>query len=222
MCSYQVPGVCTEQQLLLLYEKDDAVRIEPRPPFPSTCHLCTRSSRALFRPHASGDGTRMRSVLDKSTASWRLCINSRAGSNSGSQQHQPYEELVDNSGRWLTRPPHRPPPMPHRESWLKAIRMSACTRSLQSVYAAAELVCRGGVVVHLCHEYRCCCRTIYTSSGNISYEVYVVGPIWTSVCDSSIDHSEAGNDQGRRVKLELKTYLMKLLRFKSHKAVCCV
>ena len=77
-------------------EKGDAVRIEPRPPSPSTCGLCARSSRMLFRPQASGGGTRMQGVLGESRASCRLSINSRAGSNSGSQQQQ-YEELVDNS-----------------------------------------------------------------------------------------------------------------------------
>ena len=41
-------------------------------------------------------------------------LNSRVGSSSGSQQQQ-YEELVDNSGRWLTHPPLRTPPMPHQE-----------------------------------------------------------------------------------------------------------
>ena len=33
---------------------------------------------------------------------------------------------------------------------------------------------------------------------------------------SSLDHSEARNDQGRRVKLEFKTIVKKLLRFESH------
>ena len=82
--------------IVLLYEKGDAVRIEPRPPSPSTRRLCARSPRRLFRPQASGDGARMQGVLGESRASCRLSINSRAGSNSGSQQQQ-YEELVDNS-----------------------------------------------------------------------------------------------------------------------------
>ena len=43
--------------IVLLCEKGDAVRIEPRPPSPSTCRLCARSSRTLFQPQASGDGT---------------------------------------------------------------------------------------------------------------------------------------------------------------------
>ena len=44
--------------ILPLYEKGDAVRIEPRPLTPSTCRLlCAGSSRTLFRPQASGDGT---------------------------------------------------------------------------------------------------------------------------------------------------------------------
>ena len=39
-------------------------------------------------------------------------------------------------------------------SWLRVGRVWACTRPLQSVYAAAELVCRGRVVVLVsCHEY---------------------------------------------------------------------
>ena len=103
--TYQVPvpGIYSKQQfaagtpIVLLYEKGDAVRIEPRPPSPDTCRFCVRSSRTLFRPQASGDGTRMQCVLGESRASsCRLSINSRAGSNSGSQQQQ-YEGLVDNS-----------------------------------------------------------------------------------------------------------------------------
>ena len=45
-------------------------------------------------------------------------------------------------------------------SWRRAGRVWACTRPLQSVHAAAELVCRGKVVVDrvLRHEY-CCCGT---------------------------------------------------------------
>ena len=79
--------------IALLYEKGDAVRIEPPPPSLSTCRLSARSSRTLFRPQASGDGTRMPSVLGESRASCRL--SSRTGSNSGSQQQQ-YEELVNS------------------------------------------------------------------------------------------------------------------------------
>ena len=61
---YHVPGIYSKQQfeagtpIVLLYEKGDAVRIEPRSPSPNTCRLCARSSRALFRPQASGDGIR--------------------------------------------------------------------------------------------------------------------------------------------------------------------
>ena len=66
--------------IVLLCEKGDAVRIEPRPPSPSTCRLCARSSRTLFRPQASVDDTRMQSVLGESRASCRL--SSWAESNS--------------------------------------------------------------------------------------------------------------------------------------------
>ena len=99
---YQVPGIYSKQKfaegtpIVLLYEKGDAVRIEPRPPSPNTCRLCACRSRTLFRSQASGDGTRMRGVLGESRASCRLSIDNRAGSNSGSQ-HQQYEGLVDNS-----------------------------------------------------------------------------------------------------------------------------
>ena len=114
--TYQVPvpGIYSKQQfsagtpIVPLYENGDAVRIEPRPPS-NTCRFCARSSRTLFRPQASGYGTRMQVVLGESRASCRLSIRSRVGSNSGSQQQQ-YEGLVDNSCRWLTHPPHLPPP----------------------------------------------------------------------------------------------------------------
>ena len=60
-------------------------------------HVSTRAASArAARTQASGDGTRMQGMLGVSRAWCRLCINSRAGSNSGSQQQQ-YEGLVDNS-----------------------------------------------------------------------------------------------------------------------------
>ena len=58
--------------------------------------------------------------------------------------------------------------------------MWACTQPLQSAYAAAELVSRGRVVVLV----------------SVSFE-----PLFAT---SSLDHSEARNYQGRRVKLEVK------------------
>ena len=82
--------------MILLYEKGDAVRVEPQPPFPSTCPFCVRSSRTLFRPQSSGDGTQMQSMLGESRTSCRLCVSSRVRSNSGSQW-QRYEELIGNS-----------------------------------------------------------------------------------------------------------------------------
>ena len=53
-------------------EKGDTVRIEPRPPPPSTYRLCARTSRKLFPPKGRGDGTRMQSVLGESRASCPL------------------------------------------------------------------------------------------------------------------------------------------------------
>ena len=58
--------------------------------------------------------------------------------------------------------------------------MWACTQPLQSAYAAAELVSRGRVVVLV----------------SVSFE-----PLFGT---SSLDHSEARDDQGRRVKQEFK------------------
>ena len=103
--TYQVPvpGIYSKQQfaagtpIVLLYEMGDAVRIEPRPPSPNTCRLCSRSSRTLFGPQASGDGTQIQGVLGESRAWCRLSTSCRAGSNSGSQQQLQYEGLVDNS-----------------------------------------------------------------------------------------------------------------------------
>ena len=147
-----VPGIYSKQHfaagtpIVLLYEKGDAVRIEPRPPSPNTCRFCARSSMTLFRHQASGDGTRMKGVLGESRASCRLSIDSMSGSNSGSQQQQ-YEGFVDNSWQWLTHPLHRLPPCRTESSWLRAGRVWACTRQLQSVHEAAELVCRERVVV---------------------------------------------------------------------------
>ena len=164
--------------IVLLYEKGDAVRIEPRPPSPSTCRLCARSSRTLFWPRASGDGTWMQGVLSESRALCRLSINSRAGSNSGSQQQQ-YEELVDNSWRWPTSTASSAPDAVLRvpgwgpiECGLVRDLFSLCTQQLQW-FAADELS-----FSWLCHEY-CCCGTCYTSINNIgvvvlhvSYQVY--------------------------------------------------
>ena len=69
---YQVPGIYSKQlfaagtPVVLLYEKSDAVRIEPRPPSPNTCRLCAHSSQTFIRPQANGDGTRMQGVLGES------------------------------------------------------------------------------------------------------------------------------------------------------------
>ena len=131
------------------YEKGDAVRIEPRPPSPNTCRLCARNSRTLFRPQASGDSTRMQGVLGESRASCQLSINSRAGSNSGSQQQHSARgsSTTPDDGSHIHRIVR--PRCRNESSWRRAGRVWACTRPLQSVHAAAELVCRGRVVVLL-------------------------------------------------------------------------
>ena len=148
-----LPGIHSKQQfaagtpIVLLDEKGDAVRIEPRPPSPNTCRLCARSSRTLFRSQASGDGTRMQGMLGESRASCQLSINSRAGSNS--QAHN------SSSTRGSSTTPddgshiHRivRPRCRTESSWLRAGRVWGCARPLQSVHAAAELVCRGRLVV---------------------------------------------------------------------------
>ena len=137
--------------IALLCEKGDAVRIEPRPPSPSTCRLCARSSRTLLRPQASGDGTRMQSVLGESRASCRP--SSWAGSNSVRLT----ATAVRGARRQLLTMAHIHrivrPRCRSESSWLTVERVWACTRPLQSVHAAAELVCRRRIVVScVCQE----------------------------------------------------------------------
>ena len=141
-----VPGICSKQQfaagtpIVLLYEKGDAVRIEPRPPSPNTCRFCASSSRRFFRPQASGDGTRMQSALGESRASCRL--SSWAGSNSVRLT----ATAVGGARRQLLTMAHIHrivrPRCRTESSWLRAGRVWACTRPLQYVHAAAEVVCR--------------------------------------------------------------------------------
>ena len=133
--------------IVLLYEKGDAVRIEPRAPSPNTCSFCARSSRTLFRPQASGDGTRMEGVLGESRASCRLFINSVAGSNSQahSSSSSRGSSTTPDDGSHMQRIVR--PRCCTERSWLGAGRVWACTRPLQSVHPAAKLVCRGRVVV---------------------------------------------------------------------------
>ena len=163
---------------MLLYENGDAVRIEPRPPSPSTCRLCARSLRTLFRSQARGDGTRMQGVLGESRASCRLSINSRAGSNSQAHSSSSTRgsSTTPDDGSHIHRIVR---PRCRTESLgLRAGRVWACTRPLQSVHAAAELVGRGRVVVlvsWVCHRY-CCCGTCYTRLlyNSIAYKSYQV------------------------------------------------
>ena len=150
---YHVPGTYSKQQfaagtpIVLLYEKGDAVRIEPRPPSPNSCRLCARSSRTLFRSQASGDGTRMQGVLGESRASCRLSIDGRAGSNSGSQQQHSTRGSSTTRDDGSHIHPIVRPRCRTESSWLRAGRVWTFAQPLQSVHAAAELVCRGQVVV---------------------------------------------------------------------------
>ena len=100
---YHVPGTYSKQQFaagnptVLLYEKGDAVRIEPRPPSPNTCASARAARGRCFdpKPAATAPGCRACSA-SPDRASCRLSINNRAGSSSGSQQQQ-CQGLVDNS-----------------------------------------------------------------------------------------------------------------------------
>ena len=50
--------------IVLLYQKGDAVRIEPRPPSPSTCRLCASSSRTFcFDPKRAATALACRACL---------------------------------------------------------------------------------------------------------------------------------------------------------------
>ena len=165
--SRYVPGIYTRSKqqfaagtpIVLLYEKGDAVRIEPRPPSPNTCRLCARSSRALFPPQASGDGTRMQRRHPDAAATapgCRACSASperRVGSLLKVGQDQTRARSSSSTRGSSTTPDdgshiHRIVRRRCRteSSWLRAGRVWACTRPLQSVHAAAELVCRRRVV----------------------------------------------------------------------------
>ena len=128
--SRYVPGIYTRSKqqfaagtpIVLLYEKGDAVRIEPRPPSPNTCRLCACSSRTLFRPQARA----------ATAPGCRAC--------SASPEHRVGSLLIVGKDQTQA---HKAP-CRTESSWLSAGRVWACTRPLQSVHAAAEeLVCRG-------------------------------------------------------------------------------
>ena len=141
-------------------EKGNAVKIEPPPPSPSTCRLCARSSRTLFRPQTRGDVTWVPSVFGESRPSCRL--SNWARSNSGSQQQQ-YEytsiraasqtssTILDDGSH----PPHRPSPMPLGE-------LLAEDRASAGLYATASVfVCSSWTGVPW---MRCDSRVLYDTS----------------------------------------------------------
>ena len=132
---------------MLLYEKGDAVRIEPRPPSPNTCRLCARSSRTLFeipserRRHPdAGRAQRVQSIIVSALLLIVGYAQTQAHSSSSTR---------GSSTRLTMAHIHRI--VRHRcrteSSWLRAGRVWARTRPLQSGHAAAELVCRGRVVI---------------------------------------------------------------------------
>ena len=86
--------------------------------------------------------------------------------------------------------------------------MWARTRPLQSAYAAAELVCRGRVVILVSVVSTAAVGPAilpYNSIGdNPTYTYYQKIRFEPLFATSSFYHSEAQNDQGRRVKLEFK------------------
>ena len=130
--------------IVLLCEKSDAVRIEPRPHSisqhvpPLRVHLAdVVSTPSGLRRHP--DAGRARRVQTEHRVGSRIiveqyqfqahsCSSTRGSSTSpddGSHIHR------------IVRPRCRT-----ESSWLRAGRVWACTRPLQSVHAAAELVCR--------------------------------------------------------------------------------
>ena len=135
--------------------------MEPPIPSPSVCRLCARSSRTLlFRPQARGDSTRMPSVLGESRSSCQL--SSWAGSEAyrnGSTSIPVYELFARARRQLLMVHIHRivPPRCRSESSWLRAGRVWACTRPLQSVYAAAGLVYRRFFVLLVYDTSTACC-----------------------------------------------------------------
>ena len=155
-------------------EKGDPVRIEPRPTSPSTCHLCARNWRTLFRLQASGDVTRMQSVLGESRASCRLSI--RAG-----LKLRLTRTAIRGACRQLLTMAHIHrivrPRCRSESSWLRAGRVWACTRPLHSVYAAAELVCRRRATAAVGRVILLYNRVAYKSFINTSYLNLCVQPL---------------------------------------------
>ena len=151
---YHVPGIYSKQQfvagtpIVLLYEKGDAVRIEARPPSPNTCRLCARSSRGLFRPQAraaTAPGCRACSASPEHRVGSVLIGQDQTQAHSSSSTRGSSTTPDDGSHiHRIVRPRCRT-----ESSWLRAGRVWACARPLQSVQAAAaaELACRGRVVV---------------------------------------------------------------------------
>ena len=109
--------------IVLLYERVTPLESSHGHHLPNKCRFCARNSRTLFRPRASGDGTRMHGVLGESRPSCRLSIIIRAGSNSGAQ-HQQYEGLVNGPYDGShTSTASSPPRCRTESSWLRAGRV---------------------------------------------------------------------------------------------------
>ena len=145
----------------------------------------------------------------------RACLTSRehrvgslvrqdqAQAHSNSSTRIPVYELPARPRRQLLAMAHIHRIVPLRcrsdTSWRgwRAGRVWACTRPLQSLYAAAELVCRRWVVVTAAVLYYCI--IVYTYK--ILYNRSGFQPLFAS---SSLQNSELQNTQGRRVKQDLR------------------
>ena len=136
---------CTS--IVLLYEKGNVIRILPRPIFPSTCRLYESSSRRLFRPQASGDIRACSASREHRVGSLTIVAYDQTRAHGSNSTRSSPTTPGSDDGTHI----HRIVcPRCHTESsWLRAEGVRTCARPLQSVYAAAELVCHGRVVVVL-------------------------------------------------------------------------
>ena len=129
-----------------MYEKDDADRTSQGHHLPARAASARAARGRCFDPKraATAPGCRACSASPEHRVGSLLIVGqdqTQAHSSSSTRGSSTTPDDGSHIHR-IVRPRCRT-----ESSWLRAGRMWACTRPLQSVHAAAELVCRGRVVV---------------------------------------------------------------------------
>ena len=129
--------------IVLLYEKGDAVRIEPRPPSPNACRAASpRAARGrCFDPKraATAPGCRAYSASPEHRVGSLLIVGR-------DKTHAHSSSRTSGSSRTPDDGSHNQHIGPARcrteSSWLRAGRVWDCTRPLQSVHATTSVCAR--------------------------------------------------------------------------------